>query len=82
MVYAKSKADFQRETFGIEKIPSKATLGRILSMVDGKQIGDVILDVLRERFGTMGEVIAVDGKQFAARQEVKILTKAHFKLQM
>ena len=62
VVYAKSKADFQRETFGIEKIPSKATLGRILSMVDGKQNGDVILDVLRERFGTMGEVIAVDGK--------------------
>ena len=63
MVYAKSKADFLRETFGIEKIPStKATFGRILSMVDGKQIGDVILDVLRERFGTMGEVIVVDGK--------------------
>ena len=62
VVYAKSKADFLRETFGIEKIPSKATFGRILSMVDGKQIGDVILDVLRERFGTMGEVIAVDGK--------------------
>ena len=52
VVYAKSKADFLRETFGIEKIPSKATFGRILSMVDGKQIGDVIL----------GEVIAVDGK--------------------
>ncbi len=68
VVYAKSKADFLKETFGIEKIPSKATFGRILSMVDRKQIGDVILDVLRERFGTMGEVIAV-------RQEVKILTK-------
>ena len=62
VVYAKSKADFLRETFGIEKIPFKATFGRILSRVDGKQIGDVILDMLRERFGTMGEVIAVDGK--------------------
>ena len=31
MVYAKSKADFLKETFGIEKIPSKATFGRILS---------------------------------------------------
>ena len=45
----KSKADFLKETFGIEKIPSKATFGRILSMVDRKQIGDVILDVLREQ---------------------------------
>jgi hypothetical protein len=60
VVYAKSKADFRRETFGIEKIPSKATFGRILSMVDGKRIGDVILNVLRERFGIMG--VAVDGK--------------------
>lgn len=61
-VYAKSKADFLREIFGIEKIPSKATFGRILSMVDGKEIGEAILDVLHERFGTSGEVIAVDGK--------------------
>jgi hypothetical protein len=58
----KVKRIFYKETFGIEKIPSKATFGRILSMVDGKQVGDVILNVLRKRFGTMGEVIAVDGK--------------------
>lgn len=62
VVYAKSKADFLREIFGIENIPSKATFGRILSTVDGKQIGEAILDVLHERFGTPGEVIAVDGK--------------------
>ena len=62
VVYAKSAGDFLRETFGIENIPSKATFGRVLSMVDGKQIGDAILDILRERFGASGEVIAVDGK--------------------
>ncbi len=53
---------FFEEELGIEGIPSKATFGRILSMVDGKQVGEVILSVLRERFGTEGEVIAVDGK--------------------
>ena len=62
VVYAKSAADFLRETFGIENIPSKATFGRVLSAVDGKEVGDAILDILRERFGTSGEVIAVDGK--------------------
>ena len=62
VVYAKSAADFLRETFGIENIPSKATFGRVLSAVDGKEIGEAILDILRERFGTSGEVIAVDGK--------------------
>ena len=58
----KKQSGFSKGSFGIEKIPSKATFGRILSMADGKQIGDVILDVLHERFGTMGEVIALDGK--------------------
>lgn len=46
VVYAKSAADFLRETFGIENIPSKATFRRILSAVDGKEIGDAILDTL------------------------------------
>lgn len=62
VIYAKNKADFLREELGIEKIPSKATFGRILSMIDGKEIGEAILDILRQRFGTEGEVIAVDGK--------------------
>gem|GEM_PF-5983841 len=34
----------------------------MLSAVDGKEIGDTILDILRMRFGTTGEVIAADGK--------------------
>lgn len=62
VIYAKSKSDFLKEALGIESIPSKATFGRILSMIDGKEIGEAILDVLHQRFGTEGEVIAVDGK--------------------
>ncbi len=34
VIYANSKADFLREELGIEKVPSKATFGRILSMID------------------------------------------------
>lgn len=62
VIYAKNRKEFFAKELGIATIPSKATFGRILSMVDGKQIGEVILDVLRSRFGTAGEVIAVDGK--------------------
>lgn len=62
VIYAKSKKDYLREALRIENIPSKATFGRILSMIDGKQIGEAILEILRQRFGTDGEVIAVDGK--------------------
>lgn len=31
-------------------------------MVDGKQIGEAILGLLHSRFGTAGDVVAVDGK--------------------
>lgn len=50
------------DELGIRQIPSKATFARVLSLVDRKKIGDAILDILRERFGTAGEVIAVDRK--------------------
>lgn len=61
-IYAKSKKEFLIKEMGIESIPSKATFARVLSIVDGKQIGEAIADILRMRFGTEGEVIAVDGK--------------------
>ncbi len=62
VIYAENRKEFFAKELGIEKVPSKATFGRILSMIDGKQIGEAILDVLHSRFGTTGEVIAVDGK--------------------
>ncbi len=62
VIYAKSKKEFLSKELGIEKIPSKATFARILSIIDGKEIGEAIVDVLHSRFGTAGEVVAVDGK--------------------
>lgn len=57
----KQEGFFAKE-FGIEGIPSKAVFARVLSMINGKETGDAILDILHMRFGTEGEVIAVDGK--------------------
>ena len=62
VVYARSKKEFLAKELGIKEIPSKATFARVLSTVNGKEVGDAILDILRMRFGTSGEVIAVDGK--------------------
>lgn len=62
VIYAKNKKEFLGKEFGIEEIPSKATFARVLSVVNGKEVGDAILDILRMRFGAAGEVIAVDGK--------------------
>jgi predicted transposase YbfD/YdcC len=62
LLFAQNKTKFLKEQFGIEKIPSKPTLSRILSMVDGAKVGEVILQIMHQRFGTAGEVLAVDGK--------------------
>jgi predicted transposase YbfD/YdcC len=62
ILYAQNKQTLLKERFSIEKIPSKPTLSRILSMVDGAKIGEIIIDIMREKCGLQGEVIAVDGK--------------------
>ena len=61
-IYAKNRGEFGGKELGIKKVPCKATFGRILSMIDGKQIGEAIIHVPQNRFGTTGEVAAVDGK--------------------
>ncbi len=38
MVFAESRAEFLAKNFGITKIPSKPTMSRILSLVDGKKL--------------------------------------------
>ena len=60
--YAKNRGEFVGKELGIKKVPCKATFGRILSMIDGKQIGEAIIHVLQNRLGTTGEVVAMDGK--------------------
>lgn len=62
MVYAKSKATFFNEKFGIKVIPSKATVSRILNMVDGDEVAKVIIEIMKEKAELLGDVIAVDGK--------------------
>lgn len=62
MAYAQNKADFLRTHFGIEQIPSKPTVSRVLSIIDGQKVAETIFAILQETLGTQGDVIAVDGK--------------------
>lgn len=62
MAYAKNKASFIKERFGIEEIPSKPTMSRILNMVNGGAVAKVIIEVMKEKAELLGDVIAVDGK--------------------
>lgn len=62
VTYAKSKSEFLKNTFGIEKAPSKATLSRILSMVNAEEVSKIIIDIMLEGCLDVGDIIAVDGK--------------------
>jgi predicted transposase YbfD/YdcC len=79
ILYGKNDAGFFRETFGIEKIPSKSTLTRIMNLVDGVVVAEIIVNIMRETLGVAGEVIAFDGKTIRAtakgnREKLHIMT--------
>lgn len=79
MAYAQNKADFFRTNFGIEQIPSKPTMSRVLSAIDGQKIAETIFAILQETLGTQGDVIAVDGK---AIRSTSVAGKPHSALQI
>ena len=62
LAYEQNKAEFFRIHFGIERIPSKPTVSRVLSIIDGQKLSETIFAILQETIGTQGNVIAVDGK--------------------
>ena len=49
VVFAKNRVEFFKKRFGINKIPSKSTISRILSMVNGEEVVKIIIDIMKER---------------------------------
>ena len=56
IVYIQNIADFFAQNFGIQEIPSKPTVSRVLRMIDGKQVAQIIIDIMREQIGESGDV--------------------------
>jgi hypothetical protein len=52
------KSDFLWRTFGIKATPSKATLSRILNMINGAEVATVIVEIMKEKSAEIGDVIA------------------------
>ena len=76
--YGHSKRDWLRETFGIEKIPSEATLSRVLSMIDAKAVVDCVVDCMKVQLGVDDEQIALDGKTIrATAKEATLQERLH-----
>ncbi len=67
--YAENKKEFLLNKFGIKKIPSKATLSRILNMVDAGKIAEIITGIMKESMEDTGNVVAVDGKAIRSTAE-------------
>lgn len=79
VTFAENKADFLKENFGIEKIPSKATMSRVLSVVDGQKVAAVIIDIMKTSINENEKVIAVDGKAIRSTSKTD---KPHSALQV
>ena len=69
MQHATNRSDFFKSKFGIEQIPSKPTVSRVLSMINGDAVAQVIIDIMRERSDIIGNIIAVDGKAIRSTSE-------------
>ena len=80
VTFAKKRLDFFKKHFGIEQVPSKPTLSRILNMVDGEAVGAVVIEIMKESAGVCGGVLAVDGK--AVRSTARDKNNPHSALQI
>ena len=77
MEFAQSKKDFLKKHFNIEAIPSKPTMSRILTLIDGKQIAEIILKIMQEKITGGEKIVAVDGKAIRSTSD-----KSHNALQI
>lgn len=79
MTFAENKAKFFKDNFGIEKIPSKPTMSRVLSVIDGQKVAEVIIDIMKTSINESEKVIAVDGKAIRSTSKTE---KPHSALQI
>ena len=69
VTYAKKKQHFLSQVFGIEKTPSKSTISRILNMLDGEEMAELIIEIMKMKIVNLGEALAVDGKAIRSTAE-------------
>ena len=60
--YMVDKQDMMKNSFGIEQIPSKSTLSRILKKADFKEVSDATIKIMRLLKTAPAEYLAADGK--------------------
>jgi predicted transposase YbfD/YdcC len=81
VTFGKGKKEFLNKHFGITKVPSEATLSRIMNMVNGDIVAGLVINIMREMIGISGDIIAIDGKTIcstakkgSSREKLHIVT--------
>jgi predicted transposase YbfD/YdcC len=73
------KRGFLKDRFGVETIPSRSTLTRVMNIVDAEEMSARIVKMMCDKLGAGGDIIAIDGKtirstQTSAREKLHIVT--------
>lgn len=74
--YGESKKDFLKENFGVDKIPSKSTLSRILAIVDSDKLSLSIVGIMNSLVENKGKQIAIDGKTIRSTEKMSSFEKS------
>lgn len=69
--YGEQKKKILSKNFGIDKIPSEATISRILNMVNAELLAVCIVNIMKEIIGETGNIIAIDGKAVCSTETMK-----------
>jgi predicted transposase YbfD/YdcC len=59
---SEKRSHFLKQVFGIEKTPSKSTVDRTLKMVNGEEVAEAIIEIMKLRLFKLGDIISADGK--------------------
>jgi len=70
-VFAESNRNLWKERLELTSVPSKSTFARILNVMDADAVGKAMSEILQERFGTKGNVVA-EVQQCTERQEAAL----------
>ena len=70
------RLEFLNKHFNIDKIPSKSTISKVLSIIDAEYISFCVVDLMKDLYGMTGEVIAIDGKVIRSTEKMKKFNKS------
>lgn len=70
-LYGVYRADWFKQKFGIERMPSESTIRRVLSLIEPLELGLATLNLMRHLLQCEGDIVAIDGKAIRTSERMK-----------